>query len=80
MTRLDLKLELPDSLAAEAANMGLLEPNALQTLLREAVRQRAVGELFEAMDELAALNLPPLSEEEIQAEIEAARRERRANG
>ena len=60
--------------------MGLLEPNALQTLLREAVRQRAVGELFEAMDELAALNLPPLSEEEIQAEIEAARRERRANG
>lgn len=80
MTRLNFELELPDNLAKQAKEAGLLEPVAIARLLREAVRQRAAGELFKAMDELAALNLPSLSEEEIQAEIEAVRRERRANG
>lgn len=77
MTRLNLQLELPDSLAKQAQEAGLLEARAIEALLREAVRQRAVDELFQAMDELAALKLPPLSEEEIQAEIEAVRGERR---
>lgn len=80
MTRLNFDLELPDSLVKQAKEAGLLEPKAITRLLREAVRQRAADELFKAMDELAALNLPSLSEEEIQAEIEAVRRERRANG
>lgn len=80
MTRLNFELELPDNLAKQAKEAGLLEPVAITRLLREAVRQRAAGELFKAMDELTALNLPSLSEEEIQAEIEAVRRERRANG
>ncbi len=76
----ELKITLPDALAKDAQAAGLLEPRAIERLLREAIRQRAAGELFEAMDKLAALNLPPMSEDEIQAEIEAVRRERRAIG
>jgi hypothetical protein len=37
-----------------------------------------VGELFGALDEIEAAKLPPMTEEEIQAEIDAARAERRA--
>lgn len=78
MTTLDIKLNLPDSLAQEAARMGLLEPDSLQALLREAVRSRRIARLAEARQRIAAAGIPPLTMEEIQAEIEADRAERRA--
>ena len=78
MTTLDIKLNLPDSLAREAARMGLLEPDSLQALLREAVRSRRIARLAEARQRIAAAGIPPLTMEEIQAEIEADRAERRA--
>ena len=78
MTTLDIKLNLPDSLAREAARMGLLEPDSLQALLREAVRSRRMARLAEARQRIAAAGIPPLTMEEIQAEIEADRAERRA--
>jgi Xaa-Pro aminopeptidase len=43
-----------------------------------AEREAAAVRLDEAMRELAALELPPMSQDEVQAEIDAARRERRA--
>ena len=76
MTTLQIKLELPDPLAKEAATMGLLEPQALQALLRKAVRNRRVARLTEARHKIAAAGIPPLTMEEIQAEIEADRAER----
>ena len=76
MTTLQVKLELPDPLAKEAATMGLLEPQALQALLRKAVRNRRVARLTEARHKIAAAGIPPLTMEEIQAEIEADRAER----
>jgi len=77
MTKLQVKLELPDPLAKEAANMGLLEPQALQALLREAVRNRRIARLAEARLKIAASGVPSMTMEEIQAEIEADRTERR---
>jgi len=77
MTKLQVKLELPDPLAKEAANMGLLEPQALQALLREAVRKRRIARLAEARLKIAASDTPPMTMEEIQVEIEANRTERR---
>ena len=77
MTKLQVKLELPDPLAKEAETMGLLEPQALQTLLREAVRNRRIARLAEARRKIAAAGIPPMTMEEIQAEIEAYRAERR---
>jgi hypothetical protein len=74
----ELKLTLPDSLAKEAAKIGLLKPKALQKLLREEIRRRSVNELFEAMDRMAAVEGPVMTEDEIQAEIDAVRAARRA--
>ena len=76
MVQLDLKL--PDSLAREAQAAGLLTPQAIEQLLREEIRRRRVGRLFETADRLAALDMPPLTEAEVEAEIKAAREERQA--
>lgn len=73
---LELKLRLPDSLVREAEASGLLTPQGLEALLREEVQRRRVAQLFESVDRLAAL--PPLTEAEVEAEIQAARAERRA--
>lgn len=78
MTTLEVKLELPDSLAKEAQQAGLLAPKEIENLLREEIRRRGVGELFEAMDRMAAVEGPPMTEDEIQAEIDAVRAARRA--
>jgi hypothetical protein len=72
----ELKLTLPDSLAREAEASGLLTPEAIEGLLREEIRRRRVNQLFEAADRLANLDMPPLTESEVEAEIEAARRSR----
>ncbi len=48
----------------------------LRTRENEA-RDTAADRLGEAMAKLAALDFPPMSEDEVQAEIDAARRERR---
>jgi len=78
MTTVDLKLNLPDALAKEAASLGLLDPESLQALLREAVRNRRIAKLTEARKQIAAAGIPPMTMEEIQAEIDADRAERRA--
>ncbi len=79
MIQLELKLSLPDALAQEAERAGLLTPRALEEMLREQVRRRRVDDFFAAADRLAALDLPPLTDEEVEAEIAAARAERRAS-
>lgn len=73
-----LTVTLPDDLAREAGTAGLLAPDALERLLRDAVRQRAIEELKQAMDRMAAVDGPVMTPEEIQEEIRAARAERRA--
>lgn len=69
----EVTLKLADGLAREAAQAGLLTSQVIEELLREALRKRAVGELFEAMDRMHAVPGPPMSEDEIQAEIGAVR-------
>lgn len=77
MTTLEVKLDLPDALAVEVKRMGLLDPANLQTLLRDAVRSRRLAKLAEARQNIAAAGIAPLTMEEIQAEVEADRSERR---
>lgn len=77
MTTLELKLNLPDRLAQDAAQMGLLDPDSLQTMLREAVRSRRIAQLALARQRVAEAGIAPMSLEEIQAEVDAARAERR---
>ena len=81
MTTLQVKLELPDPLAAEAQAAGLLAPKQLERMLREALRAKRAEKLVAAREVLAANPLPPMTPEEIQAEIDAYRAEvRRAAG
>jgi hypothetical protein len=48
MTRVNLEIELPDSLAEQAREAGLLEPNAVERLVREALLRRRVDNLGRA--------------------------------
>jgi hypothetical protein len=76
-TTVEIKLDLPDELAAEVRRMGLLDPETLQSVLREAVRSRIVERLFEARKRIAASGIAPLTIEDVQAEIDAERAARR---
>jgi hypothetical protein len=78
MTTLELTLHLPDQLARDAKAAGLLTEQELERLVREALHARSLERLDAAMAKLAADPLPPISESEIQAEIEAYRAEKRA--
>ena len=78
MTTLELKLNLPDQLARDAKAAGLLTEPELERLVREALRARSLERLDAATAKLAADPPPPMSESEIQAEIEAYRAEKRA--
>ena len=71
-------IELPDATAQAAQAAGLLTSQALDRLLSDAMRNRALERLDAAREKLTADPLPPMSEEEIQAEIEAYRAEKSA--
>jgi hypothetical protein len=71
-----INIELPDATAQAARDAGLLTSQALERLLNEALRRKAVDELFNKMDELSDANFPPMTMEEIQAEVDAVRAER----
>lgn len=68
----NVTVSLPDDLAQQAKSAGLLRPEAIESLLREAMKRRQVDQLFGTMGKLSALE-PQLTEEEIDAEIQAAR-------
>lgn len=71
----NVTVSLPDELAQQAQSAGLLRPDAIERLLREAMKKRQVEQLFTTMNKLAALQ-PALTEAEIDAEIAAARADR----
>lgn len=75
-----LEITLPDSLAREAKAAGLLAPEAIARLIEEAVKREAGKRLLDAMQRLRAANVPPLTEQEIVAEVKAVRAARKAAG
>ncbi len=75
---LELKLNLSESLALEARDKGLLEAPAVERMLRAELKRNRVDQLFAAADRLAAQTQPALTEAEVEAEIQAARTQRRA--
>jgi hypothetical protein len=69
---------LPDATAQAARDAGLLTPEALERLLTEALRRKqAADSLLSIADRVAAAGTEPMSMEEINAEVKAARAERR---
>lgn len=83
MSKKTITLSLPDKLANEAEAKGLLKAESMEALLREELRRRRIGSLFKAADKLANSNAVTLTDVEMQAEIQAARKARnlrRASG
>jgi len=74
-----IELDLPDALVAEARAKGLFQSGQMSDLVAEELRRRKAGdELEKTLAKIRALPGEPMSAEEIQAEIKAARAERRA--
>ncbi len=76
-----VEISLPEPLAREAAQAGLLATEKIEVLLREQLRTQRLQRLHAARKALVARPLPPMTAEEIQAEIRAYRSgERHATG
>lgn len=73
-----IQIELPDATAQAARDAGLLTAQALERLLVDALRRRqAADALLSIADRVAAAGIAPMSMEEINAEVKAARAEQR---
>jgi len=73
-----IQIELPDTTAQAARDAGLLTSEALERLLNDALKRKpAADSLLSIADRVAAAGIPPMSMEEINAEVKAARAERR---
>lgn len=71
------QIELPDSTAQAARAAGLLTSEALDRLLTQALQRRqAADSLLSITDRVAAAGIEPMSMQEINAEVKAARAER----
>ncbi|MEX2241849.1 MAG: hypothetical protein WD775_14300 [Burkholderiales bacterium] len=77
MTTLEIKLSLPDQLASQAEAAGILTPEGIERLVREALKREAGRRLNAIAEELRGADFPPMSEEELNAEIAAVRAELR---
>jgi hypothetical protein len=78
MIMLEVTLDLPDRLAREAQAAGLLTPQALSRLLKDAMRRRAGQALLAGAARATASGSRPLTMRLIQTEVNAARRARKA--
>ncbi|MEX0671677.1 MAG: hypothetical protein WD060_14600 [Pirellulales bacterium] len=72
-----VQITISDALAKEAAAEGLLEPNSIEALLRERLAAARVAKMQATRQKLAVAAMPPMTTEEIAAEIKAYRAERR---
>lgn len=71
----ELTVQLPDELARKAQAAGLLNDEGIERALRDALKREAGRKLLELGKSMR--DLPPMSEEEIQAEVNAVRKAKR---
>jgi hypothetical protein len=74
-----VQIELPEELARRAREAGLLAPESIERVLREALRREAFEELLSVAERVEAAGIPPMSMDEINAEIHAYRAEHQRN-
>lgn len=73
-----IEIELADATAQAAQAAGLLTPQALAHLFDSALRrQRAADNLLSVADDISVAGIALMSMEEVNAEVKAARAERR---
>jgi hypothetical protein len=72
-----VQITLPDDLARDLAEFGLLEPQVIENILRDRLRAVRIVDFDKIRAALDANPLPPMTNEEINAEIAAYRAEQR---
>jgi hypothetical protein len=72
-----IEIRLPDELARRAKSAGLLSDAAIQALLEDAMRRQAGRRLLDVAERIQADRIPPMTMEEIDAEVKAYRSEGR---
>ena len=75
MTELELKLSLPDQIASQAKAAGLLTSEAIERLVRQAIRKAAAERLIEYGKNLRETGGPEITEAELESELKAVRAE-----
>ena len=74
-----IKLDLPEDVAIQARAKGLLDPKELARLIKsEIVSDSALKNYRELVESMRAYPDEPMTMDEIQAEVNAVRAERRA--
>jgi hypothetical protein len=72
-----IQIELPDATVQAAREAGLLTAQALERLITDALKRQQAGDaLLNIADRVAAAGVEPMSMDEINAEVKAARAER----
>jgi len=79
MTTLKVKLNLPDRLAREARDAGLLTSASLSKLLKETTRRRAAQALLAGAARASRAGSKPMTMETIQTVVNAVRRDRKTS-
>lgn len=77
MIELELKLSFPDQIANQAKAAGLFTSEAIERLVREAIRKAAAQRLFEYGKRLREPGGPEIAESELESELMAVRAELR---
>jgi hypothetical protein len=73
-----IHITLPDQLATEAQQAGLLTSVTMEKLLRTQLKDRQTAELFQAIERMVAVDVPAVMlPEEVAEEIRLMRAERR---
>ena len=72
-----VQITLPDDLARDLAEAGLLEPQVIESILRDRLRAARVADFGTIRATLEANPAAPMTNEEINAEIAAYRAEQR---
>ena len=80
MKELELKLSLPDRIASQAKAAGLLTSEAIERLVRQAIRKAAAERLVEYGKRLREPGGPEITEAELESELKAVRAELREAG
>lgn len=77
MTELELKLSLPERLASQARAAGLLTSEAIERLVREAIRKEAARRFVELGNRLREPGPVEITEAQLEVELKAVRAELR---
>lgn len=72
-----VQITLPDDLAKDLADAGLLEPQVIEAILRDRLRAAHISNLGKLRAALRADPIEPMTNDEINAEIQAYRAEQR---